>query len=211
MSLCQEAYRRSASVALVLALVAIALPSLLNAQTAAPNAPAVQSADDFPKVELFIGYQWLNPGGNVPDQNGNAIKAPSLAGGFGTNVAYNFTKALALEANYGLNYSVHGSVNTVTVGPKLTWRGDGVDFFAHTLIGLQRLSPNGLNSVNGIAALLGGGIDLKLWKPVSLRLFEADFQWSHQNFASVVPSDDPSLRRPNYDGARLSTGIVLNF
>ena len=97
MSLYHETYRRCASVALVLALVLIALPSMLNAQTAAPNAQTVQSDDTFPKVEVFLGYQWLNPGGNVPDRTPPpagplAIKLPSMVDGFGANVAYNFTK-----------------------------------------------------------------------------------------------------------------------
>src|ERR1035438_432529 len=106
MSLCQEAYRRCASVAIVLTLVVIALPSLLNAQ----------SDDTVPKVELFVGYQWLNPGGNVPDQTPPpvgplALKLPSMAKGFGTNVAYNFTKNLALEANYGGDWNSGDSIN----------------------------------------------------------------------------------------------------
>jgi|CZKY01.1.fsa_nt_gi hypothetical protein len=206
MSLCQEAYRRCASVAIVLTLVVIALPSLLNAQ----------SDDTVPKVELFVGYQWLNPGGNVPDQTPPpvgplALKLPSMAKGFGTNVAYNFTKNLALEANYGGDWNSGDSINMFSVGPKLTYRGDGVNFFVHTLIGFERLSSQGNDSKNGLAALLGGGMDLKLWKPVSLRLFEADYQWARQNFASTVPLEDGSLRRPSYEGARLTTGLVFNF
>jgi hypothetical protein len=42
-------------------------------------------------------------------------------------------------------------------------------------------------------------------------VFEADFQWAHEGYASVVPPDDPSLRRPNYDGVLLRTGLVFNF
>jgi len=213
MSLCHQTYRRCASVALFLALVLIVLPSLLNAQTTAPTA-AAQSDDTVPKVELFLGYQWLNPGGNVPDQSTSpptAVKMPSLAKGFGTNVAYNFTKNLALEANYGGDWNSGDSINMFSVGPKLTYRGDGVNFFVHTLLGFERLSSKGNDSRNGVAALLGGGMDLKLWKPVSLRVFEADFQWAHQNFASTVPLENGSLRRPEYDGARLTTGLVFNF
>src|ERR1035437_6408095 len=212
MSLCQEAYRRCASVALVLALVVIALPSLLNAQTA-PKAPTVQSDDSVPKVELFVGYQWLNPGGNVPDQSTSpptAVKMPSLAKGLGTNVAYNFTKNLALEGNYGGDWDGNNSIHMFSVGPKLTYRGEGVNFFVHTLLGVERLSSQGNDASNGIAALLGGGMDLKLWKPVSLRLFEADYQLARQNFASTVPLEDGSLRRSEYNGARLTTGLVLD-
>ena len=60
MSLCHETYRRCASVALVLALVLIALPALLNAQTAPATKTSSMSSDDFPKAELFVGYQWWN-------------------------------------------------------------------------------------------------------------------------------------------------------
>ncbi len=66
MSRRHEAYRGSASVALVLALVLIALPSF--AQTAS-KASSASSDDAVPKVEVFVGYQWWNPGGNIPDQN----------------------------------------------------------------------------------------------------------------------------------------------
>ncbi|HLX83908.1 MAG TPA: OmpA family protein [Terriglobales bacterium] len=214
MSLCYENFRRCASVALVLAVVLIALPSLLNAQTA-PKAPTATS-DDFPKVELFVGYQWLNPGGNIPDQTPPPagplpFKLPSISQGFGTNLTYNFTKNLGLEGNYGGDWNRNASISTVTAGPKLTWRGDDVNVFVHTLVGFQRLSSRGIDSTNGVAAVLGGGMDLKLWKPVTLRLFEADYQLQRVNFSGNVPADDSSLRRQTYNGVRLTTGLVFNF
>src|ERR1017187_537362 len=97
MSLCHETYRRCASVALVLALVLIALPALLNAQTAPAPKTSTSLGDETPTVEFFLGYQWLNPGGNVPDQNTPplAFKLPSIGQGLGSSVAYNFTKIWA--------------------------------------------------------------------------------------------------------------------
>jgi hypothetical protein len=216
MSLCQKTYRRGANLALVLALVLIALSALLNAQAApAPKAPST-SSDDFPKVELFLGYQWLNPGGNIPDHTPPplgpfAFKLPSISQGVGTNLSYNFTKNLALEGNYGGDWNRNASISAVGIGPKYTWRGDGVNFFAHTLVGFQRLSSRGNDSVNGVAAILGGGMDLKIWKPVSLRLFEADYQLARMNFSHEVPPNDSALRRQTYNGVRLSTGLVFNF
>jgi len=214
MSLCHETYRRCASVALVLALVLIALPSMLNAQTAAPNAPSVQSDDTYPKAEVFVGYQWLNPGGNVPDTNSppNAIQLKSMVDGFGFGAAYNFTKYLALEGTYGENWK-NGVGNVIFggLGPKATWRGEGVDFFVHTLLGFDRIKPEDIHHSLGVGALLGGGMDLKVCKALTFRMFEVDFQWAHEGFASVVPVSDPSLRRPNYDGALLRTGLVFTF
>ncbi len=207
MSLCHENYRRCASVALVLALVLIASPSLLNAQTS-------QSNDNVPQWEWFIGYQWLNPGGNIPDNSTPplAIKAPSSARGLGTNASYNFTKNLSLEGNYGVNWKKTGYlINAFGFGPKLTYRGEGVNFFVHTLLGVQRLNSNYNQSTTGVAALLGGGMDLKLWEPVSLRLFEADYQLGRENFSNNVPPSDSALRRQTFNGARLTTGLVFNF
>ncbi len=214
MSLCHETYRRCASVALVLALILIALSSMLNAQTAAPNTSTVQSEDTFPKAEVFLGYQWLNPGGNVPDLNvpPNAVNLQSMADGFGVSAAYNFTKNLALEANYGEDWKDGvGNVIAGMVGPKLTLRGEGMDFFLHTLLGFERIRPDGIHHSLGVGALLGGGIDFKLCKAVKLRLFEADYQWAHENFSSVVPLENGSLRHSQFDGVRLTTGLVFNF
>jgi len=203
MSLCQKTYQRWAALAAVLAVVLIATPIFTFAQ----------SNETVPKEEIFLGYQWLNPGGNVPDGNTppNAYKLPSEAKGFGASFAYNFTKALALEGAYGANWSGQASFHTFGIGPKVTWRGDGVNFFAHALIDLNYLEPQNASSNSGIGAILGGGMDLKLWKVVALRLFEADYDWAHHNFSDVVPIDNSSLRHSSYEGARLSTGLVFNF
>jgi hypothetical protein len=213
-----ETHQRCASLALVLALVLIASPALLNSQTApAPKATAKQSSDDaVPKAELFIGYQWLNPGGNIPDQTPPPtgplpFKLPSIAQGFGTNLSYNFTRNLALEGNYGGDWNRNVAISALGIGPKLTFRGEGVNFFVHTLIGFQRVSAHHIDSVNGIAAILGGGMDLKLWKPVSLRLFEADYQLARLNFSAQVPPNDSALRRQTYNGVRLTSGLVFNL
>ncbi len=188
MSACHQTYRRGASVALVLALVLIALPALLNAQTA--PAPSTSSGDTVPKAELFLGYQWLNPGGNVPnsDDPPNPFHLPSIAPGGGVNFSYNFTDNFAGEANVGIDWNRYADVEALTIGPKYTWRGEGVNYFIHALGGWERLGARTDRSFNstGPVILLGGGMDLKFWKLVSIRLFEADYQWSHQNFAGEV-------------------------
>src|SRR5208282_535149 len=208
MSLCHETYRRCAGAALVLAIVLIALPALVNAQT---------SNDTVPQWEWFVGYQWWNPGGNIPNNTTSpptAAKAPSSARGAGTNVSYNFTKYLSLEGNYGGNWNSDpnlGYVNSAfSVGPKLTYRGDGVNFFVHTLLGVQRFTSDQVHTT-GVASILGGGMDLRFWDTVSLRLFEADYQLQRVNFSASVPPQDPSLRRQTFNGVRLTTGLVFNF
>jgi len=50
-------------------------------------------------MELFVGYQWYNPGGNVPIRASRPpFKLPSLVPGVGVNLDYNFTKYFGLEA-----------------------------------------------------------------------------------------------------------------
>ena len=56
MSLCYQARKSLRCIAGFLLALTLASPLTLVAQDDTP-----------PKVDLFVGYQWLNPGGNVPD------------------------------------------------------------------------------------------------------------------------------------------------
>jgi len=202
MSRCSQTSRKYAYAAFTLAMVVALFPSLLSAQDEAP-----------PKVEVFVGYQWLNPGGSVPQSPSNpvAFKLPSLPGGVGLSFAYNFTKYWALEGDYGGSWKDPVFESTTSIGPKLTWRGENINVFAHALLGLNRLTVKGLDSSNGVGTVLGGGMDLKIWKPLSFRLFEADYVLGRHNFAGAAPITEPELRHPVLNGARLRTGLVFNF
>jgi hypothetical protein len=188
---------------LFLTLVFILISSLASAQQTPP------------KFDIFAGYQWLDPGGNVPggpDGNGGVLpfKLPSMGKGGGLAFAYNFHPNFALEGDIGLNLKDQFDVSTYSIGPRFTWRSEGFNLFAHTLLGDNHLtSPVGAR--NGIGAILGGGIDLPIVKRISLRLIEADYQWARQNYASIVSPSQPDLRRPSYQGARLRSGVVFNF
>ncbi|MGD0212403.1 MAG: hypothetical protein ABSB87_04155 [Terriglobales bacterium] len=217
MSICHTTHRRCASVALVLALALFALPSMLNAQTAAPNAPAPQSDSSYPKWELFVGYQWLNPGGNIPDASVSPpapYKLPSMPRGLGSNLSYNFTENFSLEANWGVNWTNgnHININEGAVGPKFTYRADdGVDFFLHGLVGFEKMSFLTTNNSTSVAGLLGGGMDYKLFKHWKLRVFEADYQVAHENWAEIAPTSEFGLRHATYNGVRLTTGVVYEW
>src|SRR5207249_5728162 len=158
MSLCSKAHRRSACVALVLAVVVVSSPSLLSAQDETP-----------PKADLFIGYQWLNPGGTVPVGSNPpfqpppppvATKLPSMPIGYGVTGTYNFDKWWGLSIDVGGNFQDLASESTISGGPRLMGRGDNSNMFVHTMLGLNRLSPKDVHSGNGIRLVLGGGIDL---------------------------------------------------
>ena len=82
-------------------------------------------------------------------------------------LTYNFTQHFGLEGDYGGNNNDNGSVNTVSIGPRFAWRTEGAIFFAHTLLGYNRLTVPGVDTSNGIGAILGGGMDLNVWRRVS--------------------------------------------
>ena len=62
---------------------------------------------------------------------------------------------------------------------------------------------SGIGSDIGLGVLAGGGLDVALFHRLSLRLFEADYQYARNDY-------DPGLRT-TLNGARLSTGLVWRF
>jgi hypothetical protein len=177
---------------------------------------AVTLAQDVetPKYDIFVGYQWLHPGGTVPAPFGNfnnpgKLQLKDMPDGFGTAFTYNFQKYFGLETDFGYNWDNYES--TLSLGPKLTYRTDDSNYFLHTLLSYNRLNVDGLPTGNGIGAILGGGWDLKVTHMLYLRIFEADYVWGRQNYASVVSSAFPDLRRVSLEGIRLRTGLVFNF
>ena len=192
----------------LLAVVSLILPVFL--------VPAVTLAQDVetPKYDIFVGYQWLHPGGTVtaPPPNFNSpgrLNIPDMAKGLGGAFTYNWTRYVGLEGDIGHNWD--SSETTVSAGPKLTFRTEDANYFLHTLLSYNRLNVDGLPDKNGIGAILGGGMDLKLTRKIYWRVFEADYVWARHNYSDVVSSSFPNLRRVSLEGARLRTGLVFNF
>ena len=177
--------------------------------------PASAQDQTVPKADIFAGYQWLNPGATLPvPGTANPVQGqqlPSLSKGFGFAFGYNFNPVFALEADFGRNWDHSLSFNTYSVGPRFTYRSEGVNFFAHSLVSLNQLSAPGFSKREGVGAILGGGIDLQASRHLSIRLFEADYQWARHNFAAFAPEQQSDLRRPSFNGVRLRGGLVFNL
>ncbi len=176
---------------------------------------AAAQSDENPKWDLFAGYQYTHPGATIPigdPNNPNAYKVPDMFKGFGTSLTYNFVPHFGLEGDFGYGGGSSNSLTTASIGPRFIWRGDGVNYFAHAMMGGNWLSVSGVNrGTTGLGAILGGGIDLSLTKNIAWRLFEADYVWGHHNYASLVSPAFPSLQRVNLEGVRLRTGLVFSF
>lgn len=193
------------------------LALLLGTVVLAVVSTGVRAQDEAPpKFEIFTGYQWLHPGGEVPLADAaptgpQTFRLPDLPAGIGASVTYNGTPIVGLEGDFGHNWDRGISETTIGVGPRFTWRSEGVNFFGHALLSYNRLDVPGLGTGNGIGGILGGGMDIRVWRPLSLRLFEADYVVAHHNFVDDVGIAAKEFARPNLQGARLRTGLVWNL
>ena len=134
------------------------------------SSAAWAQSDANPKWDLFVGYQWLHPGGNVPTafgdpSNPTPFKVPDMAKGFGAAATYNFDPHWGVEFDLGQNWGNSNYETTGSVGPRFIVRTEDVNYFLHTLVSLNRLSVSGLNPSNGIGVILGGGMDLPGARP----------------------------------------------
>jgi hypothetical protein len=180
------------------------------------SSPSQAQSDSNPTWDLFVGYQWLHPGGWTPtpftDFNApTAYRVPDMSAGFGGAFTYNLDPHFGLEFDAGTNWGSSNYETNVSGGPRLMFRTDNANYFIHTLIGLNRLNISGLNTSNGLGAIIGGGMDLPIRKNLALRLFEADFDWGRHNYADYVAYQFSSLRHSSFDGVLLRTGLVFSW
>ena len=127
---------------------------LLLALTLAAVGATAQDAT-VPKYDIFGGYQYLNPAGDVPiPGTSNPVQSLTLKGfgkGVGFAGAYNYNRYIALEADYGGNWKNGFSVNTFSIGPRLSFRNsDGVNFFLHALLSDNLLNMPTFGRNNGL-------------------------------------------------------------
>ena len=176
-----------------------------------PAAKSLAQDDATPKYDIFVGYQWIHPGANVPNPfstatNPSTSPIPDMAKGFGASFTYNHDRYLGLEGDFGHNWDNYET--TVSGGPRLMFRTTDSGYFLHALLSYNRLGINGLNASNGIGGIFGGGWDLKFTRHFSWRVFEADYVLAEQHYPQFFPA---AAERPTLHGVRLRTGIVFNL
>jgi hypothetical protein len=163
-------------------------------------------AQDYPKAEVFGGYQFLHLGGNGTDVNANGWNA-SLTGNFNSwfGVAADFSGAYKTLNVAGVN--VDTKLYSYAGGPVVSLNSKGkVNPFVHALFGGARATGSasfGGNSAsaseNGFTMMAGGGVDAKVNRMFAIRVVQAD--WVYYRFSGDSESHN----------VRISTGIVLRF
>lgn len=186
--------------ALIVLLAFLSLGTVLQAQD-----------DTVPKYDIFVGYQWLHPGAKVVSpfstpSNPSTVELPDMPKGLGASFTYNFSKYVGFEGDFGANWDSYET--TVSAGPRFIFRSEDGAYFVHALVGYNRLGILGSTTSNGIGGVIGGGMDYKITRLVSWRIFEADYVVAQHHFPQFVntPFDHPVLK-----GARLRTGLVFNL
>jgi outer membrane protein OmpA-like peptidoglycan-associated protein len=175
---------------------------------------AVAQDEETPKVDVFVGYQWLNPGGNVPTDTLNPLTGthlPAMAKGLGVTGTYNFSRIFGFSVDAGGNWHDIGHEITLSAGPRVMWRSEDVNLFAHAMLSYNALKAGSLDTRNSIGAIAGGGMDIPLWHGIYWRAFEADWVWAALHYSDVVPITNSDLRYPYLNGARLRTGLVFSY
>jgi outer membrane protein OmpA-like peptidoglycan-associated protein len=174
-----------------------------------------------PKWELFGGYSFFDPAGNVHGLLPGGLlpvasRLESNPRGVGASVTYNFNRWFGLTGDISGHW---GSGETgvgkriddaafynLSAGPKLTFRSHYFSPFLEALVGGHRLSPDLFQGDDRFGFMAGGGVDVNLNRHFALRLIRGDFVFSNHHFGpdSTVPSTDVR-------GVRLQSGFVFMF
>lgn len=176
---------------LAIAILACLLPAALVAQDQTP-----------PKVELFGGYSWYNPGATI-----QGFKLPSISKGWGAAATYDFNRWMGLTFDVGGHYKNELNAYTFTAGPQFKFRSsDRFTPFMETLIGIEHQSPRAAATKTNFAFIGGGGFDLNINRRFSWRLIQADYVYSTYKDTGIGMTKGVRL-----DGARLQSGALFTF
>jgi outer membrane protein OmpA-like peptidoglycan-associated protein len=208
-----------ARLALALACTSL-IPVALSAQDAAKPAPAAQtgpSADAPSRWDLFAGFSYLAPKGNLINNGTQQDSAKAITCCVDVSLARYFNKYVGaqIEADFHKN----GGMNTAVVrnmfsggsgGLIVRFPTEDITPFVHALVGGEAVNSTYYDPVTGYkwgpVLTAGGGLDYDtplLDHRLSIRVFQADYQYTHVNFYPVA--------RANFNMVRLSTGLVLKF
>jgi outer membrane protein OmpA-like peptidoglycan-associated protein len=164
------------------------------------------SASDSPsKWDIFAGYSFLAPKGTVNGFDYTHVNA----GAIGSITGY-FTKNVGVQIEGDYHSDGDGSATS----PKddfggfsggLIYRIPSGNFtpFIHALIGAESVGSYYQANVWGPVITAGGGLDYNINHNFAIRIFQADYQYTHEDFAGGVDG--------SFNMARLSAGLVFSI
>src|SRR5438270_3885257 len=134
-----------------------ALPILALFIIALTSSAVFAQDQPTPKVDVFAGYSWYNPGLRV-----NGIQLGSDAKGFAIAPTYNFSRNFGFtldgSGHFGSSGLGQNQAGNIMAGPRLMLRQEHLNTFVHALVGLQLLTvdsavPGGAYNNKGVATM----------------------------------------------------------
>jgi hypothetical protein len=156
--------------------------------------PLASRAQDTPKAEVYVGYDYVRV---------NAVGSSFNFNGGSGQFAYNANNWLGIVGDLGGYYTsdgYQGGIISYMFGPRVNFRGHGkVTPFAQVLLGGARSVDN--NPLNAFAMTVGGGVDVKISEHFAIRPVQAEY--------FLTKFTDGANNRQN--SFRYSAGIVFQF
>ncbi|HXN52619.1 MAG TPA: outer membrane beta-barrel protein [Candidatus Acidoferrum sp.] len=195
------------------------LPAMIAALFTFATLAAAQ--DQTPKWELYGGYSFFHPGGDVHGQLPGALFPISSRmevnpRGVGLSATYDFNRWLGLTLDTSTHWGSgetglfsridDAAFSNLSIGPKVTFRHTHVSPFLEGLVGIHRLMPDAFHDIDKFGFMLGGGLDVNLSNHVALRLIRADYVHSNYQYGSAAVTPRTEIR-----GLRLQVGLNFMF
>jgi hypothetical protein len=204
---------------------ALAILALAPVALVAQVVPAVKGApkgETASKWDIFVGYSYLSPHATVTRTD----VVPNLTGSYDpvtvgeiASVSYFFNKHVGIQAEVGIHEwgaenstgqtGTHGNddgFTTVAGGLVLRYPLGSVTPFVHGTGGEAMVDGPVHNPFTwGPSAAVGGGLDYKVSRHLSIRMIQADYEYMHVNFGATYGGI------VGINAARLSAGLVFNM
>jgi hypothetical protein len=216
--------RVSKSFSRVLALAIVAfVPVALAAQEAAQPAAKSAPEDSATKWDIFAGYSYIAPHGTIAVPLPGGVYQPTpysaITPGAIVSVARYFNRYAGIEGVGDVHLENESQNPWVTSKDNMSGGSLGLIFryptaditpFVHALVGGELVGgPYWESDTWGAVLTAGGGMDYHtplFNHHLSIRIFQADYQYSHENFGAGYNGG-----RANINAARLSAGIVIGL
>ncbi len=207
------------------------------AEPATPAATPIPAHSMLSKLDIFIGYSYLD-NGLLNAGGGNCFECANRVGtnGVALSITYNVNEHFGLTIDGSTNQGtsketetdgdvsgVYAESTSVLFGPVVSTQVGKVKLFAHVLPGLTRaegkdsftdsgetvpLFVDRIPLNTGFAVAVGGGADWNFCRHFSWRVVQADFIWNDLKTGTASTSFGDIT---SVNNIRMSSGIVWSW
>jgi opacity protein-like surface antigen len=169
---------------------------------------SVRAQEGPSKVDVFVGYSFLQANPSTPTLDSFHVNGGSVNG------AYNFTSWLSGVADFGgyTNGNIGrggfaGTMSTYLFGPRVSYRHfRRITPFGQVLFGVARTNAAAFEtstSQNALAMTAGGGVNYRLTRHFTFRPLQVEYLLTRFQETSVGTQSQNNLR--------VSTGFAWSF